>query len=171
MNQASIAALVFAVVALIAALFLSIVVCRTTIPWRFFNADDLERDTLLITLWLGGHILFAISMLFAGFMKTIGQGTTLIACIGISWALTNSVPFAILGKEVAQSSQAGTLTSLHNAAISSPQVLAALVCTLLFLAAQYVGRRDDVVAAMWIAGFAAGAAAWKTMKLRSIFLY
>ncbi|RFU33028.1 hypothetical protein B7463_g3294, partial [Scytalidium lignicola] len=166
MKKASFATLLFSFVALITALLLSFLVSRKATRFRYVRIATGEDSTVLVTLWLFGHLLFAASMFTTIFVKTISQGTILVATIGISWTLTNLVPFAIIGKEVAQSPQAGMLTSLHNAAISSPQILAAVISALLFLVAKYMGRRDDIIWAMWMAGLAAIAAAWKTLQLR-----
>ena len=167
-RKASFAALAFAVVALTTAVFLAFLVSRTSMRPRHIQSHAPDHGTLLVTLWLFGHLLFVLAMLATIYANTVAQGTVLIATIGISWTLTAWVPFAIIGKEVRRSRQAGTLTSLHNAAISAPQVLAAIMCALLFFTARSMGRREDTVWAMWMAGCAAIMAAWKTWQLRTL---
>ncbi|KAH8817196.1 hypothetical protein F5884DRAFT_748665 [Xylogone sp. PMI_703] len=170
MQRASFATLIFAFVALITAIMLYVLVSSKTtqLPFGIKIAD---HSTLLVTLWLFSHLLFVACMCVTIFTETIVEGTILISVIGISWTLTNMVPFAIIGKEVAKSSQAGTLTSLHNAAISSPQILAAVMCALLFLVAKHTGTRNDITWTMWMAGIAAMGAAWKTIRLRSLLAH
>ncbi|CAN9178767.1 unnamed protein product [Alternaria sp. RS040] len=68
----------------------------------------------------------------------------MIAIAGISWGVTQWVPFAIIGEETAKFStdeesaeredehvwsvvQGGTIVGLHNTAISLPQIIAALI--------------------------------------------
>ena len=118
------------------AVFLAFLVSRTSMRPRYIQSDAPDHGTLLVTLWFFGHLLFAVAMLATIYVNTIAQGTVLIATLGISWTLTAWVPFAIIGKEVGRSRQAGTLTSLHNAAISAPQVLAAVMCALRFFIAR-----------------------------------
>lgn len=92
----------------------------------------------------------------------------MFALIGIPRALSNSVPFAIVGREVTESRDAGTLTSLHNSAISAPQILAAGLCIVLFGAAKYIGVQEETVLAMVMASVAGLLAAWRTWQLRRV---
>jgi solute carrier family 45 protein 1/2/4 len=168
--KASYAALPFAVVALITAIALTLLVSWTTKRPRHRKSDSAGHNRLLVNFWLFGHLVFAVAMLATVYVRTIEQGTVLVATIGIPWTLTSCVPFAIIGKEVAQSRRAGTLTSLHNATTSAPQILAAVMCAILFLIGRSVGRCEDTVWSLWMAGCAAIVAMWKTSQLRTLLV-
>ena len=123
---------------------------------------------VLVDLWLVGHVLFSITMASTPFVTTTTQGIVVFALTGIPRAASTWVPFALVGREVAESRDAGTLTSLHNAAISASQILAAGVCIVLFMVAKYIGGQEETVWAMLLASVAGMLAAWKTWQLRAV---
>ena len=89
--------------------------------------------------------------------------------------MTLWVPFAIIGQEIAawenplvdstEGNQRAAIITIHNVAISAPQILAALACSGVFWAAKVLGRSGDGIVWMMGLGGAAtlGAAllAWK----------
>lgn len=165
-QRASLAAISFALVSLLSAVILALFPFKS----RALTTDrssSSSTGTLLINSWLIGHALFVCAMLSTIFISTITQGTVAVAIIGLSWTLSSWVPFALVGDEIARSSgHAGTINSLHNAAISAPQILAAIMCALLFQLSKWIGRSDNTVWTLWLAGFATTVAGWKTFRLR-----
>ncbi|KAF2217691.1 hypothetical protein CERZMDRAFT_80393 [Cercospora zeae-maydis SCOH1-5] len=123
--------------------------------------------TALVNIWLGGHLLFALAMAVSLFATTEEQGIWIFALIGIPRALSTWVPYALIGRQVTGSHDAGTLTSLHNAALSAPQILAAGLCGLVFMVAEYLGGADNdqVRWAMSVACVAAVGASWRSWHL------
>lgn len=87
-------------------------------------------------------------MLATIFVGTWIGGTILIASAGISWALTVWVPFAIIGEELRNEKttdaedRTGEIMSIHNMAISAPQIVAALLSSGVFWIAGELGSLD-----------------------------
>ena len=113
--------------------------------------------------------------------------TFLVASVGLSWALTHWAPFAIIGKELgselaARQSyststhgssddemsnigvevQAGAVLGLHNVAISAPQIIASLACSVIFALAESLGTQDGTGWVLRAGGCAALCAAYLT---------
>jgi solute carrier family 45 protein 1/2/4 len=109
--------------------------------------------TVLITSWAGGAIL--------------------VAYVGISWAMTLWAPFSIIGEEMTAKTrgadsddyQMGQIMSIHNAAISAPQIVAAVLCSGLFWVARVLEYQDSTGLVLRVGGFAALAAAYLTWKI------
>lgn len=110
--------------------------------------------------WLLSHVLFACLMWLTIFIQSIAAATVLIAIVGISWALTNWAPFALIAAEISKrdavrrglrtcppteeghritqsraeepAEQAGIVLGIHNVAVSAPQVISTLVSSVIF---------------------------------------
>ncbi|KAJ3472100.1 hypothetical protein NLG97_g11287 [Lecanicillium saksenae] len=54
----------------------------------------------LLTTWIWGHILFAISMMFAPFATSYRFATVLVCLCAVPWAIAGWAPSAFLGIEV-----------------------------------------------------------------------
>ncbi|CAK1363932.1 Sucrose transport protein SUT2 [Cercospora beticola] len=123
--------------------------------------------TTLVVIWAGGHILFALAMVVSLFAVTETQGVWIFALVGIPRALSTWIPYALIGRKVTESHDAGTLTSLHNAALSAPQILAAGLCGFAFMVARYldVASDDQFRWAMAVAGAAGVGASWRSWHL------
>lgn len=86
--------------------------------------------------------------------------------------MTLWAPFAIIGAEITKHNgkvgedyDAGTILSLHNLAISAPQLVAALICSGVFWVAHQVGSSDATGWALRVGGLAMLAAAWLCRRL------
>jgi solute carrier family 45 protein 1/2/4 len=96
--------------------------------------------------------------------------------------MTLWAPYAIIGQELAakqnkqpenesaevkisDENQAGVIMSLHNTAISMPQIAAALVCSAIFWISKMAGSEDGVAWCLRAGGLAALAAAWVSLDL------
>lgn len=130
--------------------------------------------------WIFAHIISATAM-FSTFLVTSQTGAiVLVACVGLSWALTLWAPFAIIGAEIAvrrrtlgaedweQSSAdgAGAIMGLHNTAISAPQILAALVCSVIFSIVQATGSQGGTAWVLRAGGCATLVAAYLTSTMK-----
>ena len=131
----------------------------------------------LTRLWLSGHIMFVFILLLSLFVKTPVQGISLLALAGIPWAMTQWIPHVALNEQVFSMSvtgewepnseseakiQTGTIMSLHNAAISLPQILAAVVCSGIFWVWKGLGWSDATAWSMRMAAFGTLIAAYLT---------
>lgn len=133
-------------------------------------------------IWTLAHISFAFLMFSTVLADTHIGGTIIIALAGVSWAMTLWAPYAIIGQELAAKqnkgpedsstesrisveNQAGVIMSLHNTAISMPQIAAALVCSAIFWISKVAGSEDGVGWCLRAGGLAALAAAWSSLDL------
>ena len=56
----------------------------------------------LQTAWMVSHLLFAGTMVFAPFARSVAFATFLVAICGIPWAVSSWAPFAFMGVEINQ---------------------------------------------------------------------
>ncbi|KAI9833747.1 MAG: hypothetical protein M1819_003480 [Sarea resinae] len=143
-----------------------------------FSSLTLEKT------WSISYLAYAFLMFGTTFTFSSSSAIVLIALTGIPWALAQWIPFALLGAEIARlrtaksqealvtdenllesQDDAGITLGLHNAAISAPQILAALVCGLVVWLADVLGSRDGVGWAMRFGGCAALYTAWLARDL------
>ncbi|KAI4801432.1 S-adenosyl-L-methionine-dependent methyltransferase [Aureobasidium sp. EXF-8846] len=61
-----------------------------------------ERKPSLLTAWTMSHLIFAGSMVFAPFVKSLRFATILVAICGIPWALACWAPFTFMGVEISK---------------------------------------------------------------------
>ncbi|KAF2718359.1 MFS general substrate transporter [Polychaeton citri CBS 116435] len=54
----------------------------------------------LLTAWTAGALLFAASMVWAPFVKSVRFATVLVAFCGLPWAVSSWAPFAFMGIEI-----------------------------------------------------------------------
>jgi solute carrier family 45, member 1/2/4 len=108
--------------------------------------------------WLLAQLLFSACMLSTFFISTPGAATVMTALVGVAWSLTLWAPFALISAEIAERDEgrrrrqrqkfmsaaedspeleeeedkAGIILGLHNVAVSAPQVVATMICSLIF---------------------------------------
>ena len=139
--------------------------------------------------WTCAHIFFALAMFATMMVTSQAAATFLVASVGLSWALTHWAPFAIIGNELGselaarqsfrtsthdspdnESSndsmevQAGAVLGLHNVAISAPQMIASLACSIIFALAKSLGSGDGTGWVLRAGGCAALCAAYLTSR-------
>ena len=135
--------------------------------------------------WLLSHLLFALLTWLTLFVRNVTSATILVALIGIPWAITQWIPFALIAVEIRRNEaraqryadddhaeggaeQAGVILGIHNVAIAAPQVVATLVSSGIFRALQKergsVGD-DSVGWVLRFGGLAALVAAWLTRRV------
>ncbi|KAF2216460.1 hypothetical protein CERZMDRAFT_116426 [Cercospora zeae-maydis SCOH1-5] len=153
-----------------AVIMLATAVCLPAFARSLTKLDSDASLSRLLDLWLLGHILFALMMGFTTLVNNEMQAILIFALVGIPRSLTAWVPFTLVGREMTRSRNAGTLNSLHNAAISAPQIVAAALCAILFVIARNFGVENETVSAMLLSSLASLLAAWKTTELRAAFL-
>jgi len=103
----------------------------------------------ILQIWLASHLYSAFVLFFAGMVGSQTGVILLISSLGLSWAVTLWVPFCLIGLLMSrkrehhldsgtngdhQLTQMGVVVGLHNAAISVPQILSALICSAVFMA-------------------------------------
>lgn len=177
----SLASLVFAIFALLTNILLPSLINQNPTP------DTLSHPLRRITMsraWSLSHLLFSLTLLTTLLPQTQTTATILAAFIGVSWAFTLWIPFAIIGREIAKrqdrnakvlegalemepvrQDQAGAIMGLHNCAISAPQILAALICGAVFWICPKLGIEDSIG---WVLRFGAVGgliASWLAAKM------
>ncbi|KAH8725206.1 major facilitator superfamily domain-containing protein [Phaeosphaeriaceae sp. PMI808] len=76
-------------------------------------ADMEKYKPSLLTAWTISHCLFASSMIFAPFVRSLKSATLIIAVCGVSWSVACWAPFAFLGVEINRMSQSNGHTYSH----------------------------------------------------------
>jgi solute carrier family 45 protein 1/2/4 len=181
----SLASLVFAIFALITNIVMPSLVAETRCTDSPSKKPQHSIPQIEMTrAWSLSHLLFAGCMFSTIFISSQVSATILVALVGISWAFTLWVPFAIIGREVAsrqernakvlegelgpaQQDQAGAIMGLHNCAISAPQILAALACGFIFWLAPKLGSQDGIGWVLRFGGCGGLIAAWLAAKIKS----
>ncbi|CZT17729.1 uncharacterized protein RCC_03566 [Ramularia collo-cygni] len=170
----SIGSLSFAIVGFIAVLTLPVITSR------FFPTNN---NKILIKLWTFTQPLLGLLLLLTLASTSPWQGIVLVALAGIPWAVTQWVPWALIGYEtsrlglttgggVTESSdesatttkedgdaQSGAILGIHNLAISLPQVLSGAVSIVSYGIAEKAGSEVPtawVLASSGLAAFVAG---------------
>ena len=181
------ASLLFSIVAFGTNLLLPLLLGVTTKHGRSAKKTSAQFGTS--QAWTCAHIFFALAMFATMMVTTQAAATFLVASVGLSWAFTHWAPFAIIGNELGNELaarrsfnisthgslddetstvnvevQAGAVMGLHNVAISAPQIIAALACSLIFALAQSLGSQDGTGWVLRAGGCAALFAAYLTSK-------
>lgn len=117
------------------------------------NSYDEIQVSTMIRLWSLGLAFSGLLMITTMFVETYQVAMAILAMNGVSWAVANLAPFALIGqvphrsaiKSMSEHSglraqteviPGGCLTGLHNVAISAPQLLAAGICSLVVMTAE-----------------------------------
>ncbi|KXT00756.1 hypothetical protein AC578_2931 [Pseudocercospora eumusae] len=133
------------------------------------SSDDSHiRD--LIYLWMFTQPILGILEILTLAAAYQWQGIVLVGAAGIPWAVTQWVPFAIIGFEVSrltregEGNKAGAILGVHNMAISLPQVFAGLVASGVYRAVEEVGSKPTAWV-LAISGLAAFVAAFLARRM------
>jgi hypothetical protein len=107
----------------------------------------------LCSLWVFSHVVFASCMFSTFFINTVTNATVLVGIVGISAALSQFVPFTLIGLILAEhntadkaraevvpaqhiihryETQTGIVMGLHNIAIAAPQLFSAFASSFIF---------------------------------------
>ncbi|KAI5361760.1 Putative MFS transporter superfamily [Septoria linicola] len=130
------------------------------------SSDTSERD--LIWLWLFTQPVLGLLLVLTLAAAYQWQGTVLVAIAGLPWAVTQWVPWAVIGYETSklglsgqdqsEDSKSGAILGVHNMAISLPQVLSGAVSSATYKIAEEAGSQVPtawVLASSGIAAFVA----------------
>lgn len=111
--------------------------CSIVMPWMVQSPEDDEKGSYtprppqslkatvnrvkrskptLLTAWTVANIIFACSMVFAPFVRSVRFATVIIAFCAVPWAVTCWAPGAMLGVEVNMMSSTIPTTHSRNAA-------------------------------------------------------
>lgn len=143
--------------------------------------------------WLLAQITFALCMFSTFFINDSLTATVMVAIVGVSWSLTLWAPFALISAEISRKDEerrikqrqklisgnansfydeedheedrAGIILGLHNVAVSAPQVIATLICSIIFKFLQKPRSVPGDVSIAWslrLAGIASLVAAYFT---------
>jgi solute carrier family 45 protein 1/2/4 len=133
-------------------------------------------------LWSFGAILYTLLTLSTFIVSSSTGGTVTIAVAGVAWGINQWAPFALIGEEIAAHeaeremlveqggkgavvNQSGAMLGVHSAAICVPQVIAALVSSVVFWVAARFGIEGAVGWVLRFSGVAGAVAAWFAWRL------
>lgn len=133
-------------------------------------------------LWALGHLLYAFLALSTFAISSSTGGTVAVTLAGLSWGVTQWAPFALLGEEIASqqaereslaelggkrwaTNQSGAMLGVHSAAVSIPQIMAAMACSCIFWLTSQLGMGDAVAWVLRWSGIAGAIAAWFAYQL------
>lgn len=128
-------------------------------------------------VWGIGQLIYVISLLSTFLISSRTAGTYMVSISGLSWGITQWVPFAMIGEEAAgrqiesdigfeeddkkrSVSQAGSIVGMHNAAISAPQIIAALASSTIFWVAHKLDLENPIEWVFRCSSLPAATAAW-----------
>jgi solute carrier family 45 protein 1/2/4 len=104
-------------------------------------------------VWMWSHVLYATCILSTFLVKSLLGTYTLVGLCGISWAVTIWAPFSLISMEIRNEEEeeadtaddgqgdgdidlierrSGIVMTLHNAAISTPQIVAVIISSIVF---------------------------------------
>ncbi|PPJ52332.1 hypothetical protein CBER1_10222 [Cercospora berteroae] len=178
----SVASLCFAAVG-----FFFVLVLPVVLPYisRYFHgnsqtdhhdAESKPRD--LVWLWLVTQPILGLLLVLTLAAAYQWQGTVLIAVAGLPWAVTQWVPWAVIGYETSRlgltgsrggdesgDSQSGAILGVHNMAISLPQVLAGAIASAMYKIAESAGSQVPTAWVLASGGLAAFVASFLCRKM------
>lgn len=141
------------------------------------DADAGRRS--LIWLWLSTQPILGLLLVLTLAAAYQWQGIVLVAVAGLPWAVTQWVPWAVIGyetsrqrvhgddEEESEDSQAGAILGVHNMAISLPQVLSGVVSSVTYKIAEMAGSDVPTAWVLAVSGIAAFVAAYLVNRIRS----
>lgn len=131
------------------------------------NSSDSKNEQDLIWLWLLTQPVLGLLLVLTLAVSYQWQGTILIALAGLPWAVTQWVPWAVIGFETSkfgladgEDNQSGAILGVHNMAISLPQVLSGAVSSVTYKIAESAGSEVPTAWVLASSGIAAFVASW-----------
>ncbi|KAG9240962.1 putative sucrose transporter [Calycina marina] len=118
-----------------------------------------NSNTIIAFTWVLGHAYFVTAMILTFFITSRFASMLLVASVGISWAITLWVPYCLVGAVLARRQrlelddalEAGVVMGFHNVAISAPQIISAVICSIVFTLCD--GTDSGVAWVLRIGGF------------------
>ena len=152
--------------------------------WCSDSGKPKDISGRVVQLWRYSHGFFALLMFATFFASSQAAATAILALAGLSWAITLFAPFAIISSEISAQQalhneiaispnnstcsertnpahRTGAIMGLHNVAISAPQILAALFCSVIYGMARALSIGNGTAWVLRAGGVAALGAAWR----------
>ncbi|KAI4143335.1 MAG: hypothetical protein LQ340_007040 [Diploschistes diacapsis] len=181
-RQGSASMLVFAIVSLIASAFLPLMISGSKKASKTRRGSHLLHRIAPISLrnaWAISQLLFGLCLLVPAFFDEIAVIMVFVGFIGISWACTIWIPFALITTSISarnsrsymdtvegpQKLEAATVLALHNVAICVPQALTACLSSIIFWLSG--GRENSIPLVLGFGSLAGFGAAWATRKFKT----
>lgn len=162
------ASLLFACLALLTIVFVPPIISywlgkRSISELSMATPRQMDRSSLL-AIWSIALLWSSLLISLTLFAESLGTSLVLISLVGMSWAINNWLPFTLIGLDVATEAGAGeedavyldgqdfdkrpfvangSISGLHNVAISGPQIIAAGVSFTWLWAAHNNGVIDE----------------------------
>lgn len=144
------------------------ITCSIAFPWIVSKVPWLT----LKRVWVASHLIFTLLVMLTFVVNNVMSAITLSACMGVPWAITLWVPFALIAKGTKDEDgdEAGAILGIHNMAIALPQVIAILVSSAIFTALEdpsthQVGP-DSVAWVLRVGGVSSLVAAGLTLRVK-----
>lgn len=181
-KKGSLAGLIFAIVALIATSVIHIAVDKF-LDSKTYSLQTFSSNLSIAKVWAAGNFFFSFLMFLTYFVSNWLGGAVLAGASGISWSIIVWAPFTILGQQLAASNKVdanedqwvddqscaelrvGTILSMHNVAISAPQIFAAILNSFIVWFSQAVGSHDSSGWVLRLGAFGPLLAAYLSTKL------
>ncbi|CAO2647053.1 Nn.00g079750.m01.CDS01 [Neocucurbitaria sp. VM-36] len=181
MRIGAMANLLFAIVALATSVLLPMLSRASSIgiksTAKYFGEKSHLCTSRLQIIWGFGQLVYVTSVVAMVITSSTTMGILVVAIAGFSWGITQWVPYAIIGEEVATHQinnsparrgadgvwsviQGGKIMGMHNSAISVPQIIAAVVSSVIFRIAQALGRENAMAWIIGWSGLPGAIAAW-----------
>lgn len=181
-RQGSATMLIFAIVSFISSALLPILLGNSR--WLSMARKDMmiSRPKSAISLrsaWAASQSLFGLCLIVSGLFANDAVIKVCAGLIGISWACTIWIPFAMISTSIAaRNSRAlidevegplrlepATVLALHNVALCVPQALTACLSSFIFWI--FTRQKTGIPLILGIGGLSGLAAAWFTRSLKT----
>jgi solute carrier family 45, member 1/2/4 len=105
---------------------------------------NVKRRKPLVIMWMAGQLSYSAVMLCC--LISEGQGRVIVVSLaGFNWSVTQWAPFTLINEVmVEEDMDAGLVMSLHNVAISLPQVVSALLASGVLAFLRGLGVKDGL---------------------------
>ncbi|PYH93096.1 hypothetical protein BO71DRAFT_356046 [Aspergillus ellipticus CBS 707.79] len=166
----SLTGLFYAITSLVTSIAVSIYLSPPPIPG---NETDMSPKHLpeITRIWRLSQFFFAAAMFSTVFIAEWLEAAALVALIGIPWSISSIAPYTLLSAEIStrrdlereggtaevdnfSCMQAGTVMSIHNVAISAPQIIAAGLSSGVFWVCRFLEVEENTVWVLGLGGFA-----------------
>lgn len=157
------------------------VVAGTVLPFMTAHGLISLKNTYTMS-----HVVFAVAMLSTVLIQSVSGATLLLGLLGISWAITMWIPFALIGEYLVlehaseqeettplllednrRELDAGIVLGVHNMYVVFPQFVVAIIAALIF-AVSDASSSESSVGVAWVLRFGGLMAVIAALLSRSV---
>ncbi|PWY96345.1 MFS general substrate transporter [Aspergillus sclerotioniger CBS 115572] len=149
--------------------------------WDYHQRSrKIDARSTLMSVWMVSQVLFGGCMIGLFLASTTATATALMGILGICWACTGWIPYALISTTISQriagthsseiattgAPRPGLVMSLHNVSIAGPQIPAALVASLILYAVPE--SSSPLAYVLLVGGFSGLIGAWMILGIDSM---